>query len=103
MEWHVGQPIVAIVNGPAFKVGDEFTALGVKPQGCCYPGVAILIDVKLEGYDGTQCTQCGRDLGGYWFVERCFMPLDQDISELTNALTEPIVNKKFNLNNLSTL
>ncbi len=105
MEWHVGQPIVAIVDGPAFKTGDEFTVLGVKTQGCCYKGYALLIEIKnnTQGWDGTCCTQCGKDLGGFWFVERCFMPIDQNISELTNILAEPIVSKKFDLNNLSTL
>lgn len=85
MEWYIGQPIVAIKNHQKgrFKKGEEFTTKGLTQKQCC--DKIILIDIGF-GID-TVCSICGRSNGFAGYGSDLFAPLDVDISELTEILT----------------
>jgi len=95
INWYIGQPIVAIVshNQGKFKKGDEFTIKGLRGSFCKCGGVEI--NVGIIGKEGIEnCTTCNiqRDSADsyHWFSEKRFAPLDVNISELTEILSEPI-------------
>jgi hypothetical protein len=98
-KWYIGQTIVAIKNAKYgnIKKGQEFTIKGLMGSDCNCKGV--LIDVGIPDFspkigEKTICGDCGiiSPKKDYimWKVERIFAPLDQDISELTDILKEPI-------------
>jgi hypothetical protein len=98
-KWYIGQPIVAIKNAKYgnIKKGQDFIIKGLMSHQCKCKGV--LIDVGIPDISppiGTymRCGECGTSeiKNDYimWKVEKLFAPLDQDISELTDILKEPI-------------
>jgi hypothetical protein len=93
-KWYIGKPIVAIKNSKdnVIKKGQEFTIKGVMDSFCgCKDGI---IDVGIKANMGTsRCVRCNKTFPNnyiLWKTERLFAPLDQDISELTDILKEPI-------------
>lgn len=93
MKWYIGQPIVAIKNHSEgdFKNGDEFIIKGLSMSKCgCKK---TLIDVGNSWFiAGIRCATCGvitlTNDNIAWYGHPCFAPLDQDISELTEILTQ---------------
>jgi hypothetical protein len=92
MKWYIGQPIVAIKNhvDGIFKNGDEFVIQGLKTQPCC-GRVTIYIGIQTS-HGICECV-CGikSPNDNYWDSKN-FAPLDVDISELTELLTNKEVN-----------
>lgn len=96
MKWYIGQPIVAIKNHPqgVFKKGDEFVIKGLRESICRCKEIDIDIDIGLydETANAVQCDACGyfslTSNKTWWFSESRFAPLDTDISELTEILTQ---------------
>ena len=85
MKWYIGQPIVAIKNQQQgrFKKGQEFIIMGLTQKQCC--DKTILIDI---GFGiTTHCRICDRSNGFAGYGSDLFAPLDVDISELTEILT----------------
>ena len=85
MKWYIGQPIVAIKNHTQgrFKKGQEFIIIGLTQKQCC--DKIILIDIGL-GFT-TACCICDGSNGFAGYSSNSFAPLDVDISELTEILT----------------
>lgn len=81
--WYIGQRIVSVKTGPAFKKDDEFVIKGLKPD-CCGPGLDILVD----GVKDTHCSNCKKLLGGSWFHESCFSPLQSFGEEVTERISQ---------------
>lgn len=92
MNWYIGQPIVAIKNSECgdFKKGQEFTIKGIRISWCNCGNTNI--DIGLISHTGiSRCGRCQsliQNGGSLWKSEVCFAPLDQDISELTEILTQ---------------
>jgi hypothetical protein len=95
MNWYIGQEIVCVKTHSqgAIKRGQSFKIKGLRNSRCGCK--TVLIDI---GYTDNKplwlCDDCGR-LGQdsspvWWFDESLFAPLDQDISELTEILEQPI-------------
>lgn len=94
MNWYIGQKIVAIKSHSqlAFMKGNEFTVNGLCTAMCNCDNVYINIGV-VSVVTEHKCIRCGKVYhanGIWWFSEKLFAPIDQDISELTNILNEPI-------------
>lgn len=96
-KWYIGQDIVCIKdhNGLEFKVGDTFTIKGLISSLCKCCDVFIDIGRLEPGWSlGGMCSVCNTIVKGHngiWhFKEIYFAPLDQDISELVNILSNPI-------------
>jgi len=94
MNWYIGQPIVAIANHSQgmFKKGDEFVINALRKKDCGCKDLFIDIGHR-EGYIGNvRCHLCNRIAESgtniNWYTEICFAPLDTDISELTEILTQ---------------
>lgn len=93
MKWYIGQPIVAIENSPNNEIikGKEYIIKGLGIECSC--GV-ITIDVGISMCNNTSTAicVCGKrnpnKIQG--FAETRFAPLDVNISELTNILSEPL-------------
>lgn len=95
MKWYIGQPIVAIRNHDKgrFSKGQEFVVDGIKRSFCNCKGVLLDIGFaattqKIKCYK-CECVFQVND-GINWMHERNFAPLDQDISELTEILEQPL-------------
>ena len=94
MNWYIGQPIVAIENHPqgAFKKGDDFTIKALSESFCKCKETDIDVGLKDNEADVCYCSRCrtGKPTidGVWWFSEVNFAPLDTDISELTEILTQ---------------
>jgi hypothetical protein len=94
-KWYIGQPIVAIEKSPNFEIkkGKEYEIKGINFCGCgCR---TLILDVGIEyNANGNKyvCSASGKHYYGNYkgFSETRFAPLDQDISELTDILKEPI-------------
>lgn len=93
MKWYIGQPIVAIRNHTKgkFKKGDEFTIKGLRTSNCYCPETEIDIGF-LKEFNISSCPSCKKEwvenTNQSWFSEKSFAPLDVDISELTEILTQ---------------
>ena len=85
MKWYIGQPIVAIENHSTgeYKKGDEFIIESLR-VGCKH--APILIGIGHSGKTG--CKKCGFIADGSPYCSSAFAPIDQDISELTEILTQ---------------
>ena len=85
MKWYIGQPIVAIKNHRhgRFKKGQEFIIMGLTQKQCCDKIILIDIGVGIT----THCSTCGSSSGFAGYSSNLFAPLDVDISELTEILT----------------
>lgn len=85
MNWHIGQRIVAVFSTDEWTKGDEFTIDGIKKKGCC--DRSILLTIGRHGIN-TECGKCCGSLGGMWFNERCFAPIQSrpELSELTDEM-----------------
>ena len=95
MKWYIGQPIVAIINTKCghIKKGQEFTIKGLRRSWCTCDSVQIDIGL-IPKSPLSICGKCRKETenGGIaWKSEICFSPLDQDISELTEILEQPII------------
>lgn len=94
MNWYIGQPIVAIKNSKCGKIkkGDEFIIHGLQTMCKCTP-IGIDVNIKYFGKNKKyKCTKCGNTFylnNKLWKNSNLFAPLDVDISELTNILSEP--------------
>lgn len=102
MNWYIGQPIVAIKDSNCGKIkkGQEFIIKGLMSTFCKCK--IMHIDVGLEADMGRiQCLTCMTKWKSriLWKREELFAPLDQDISELTEILENPIF-KPFELKTL---
>ncbi len=104
MNWYIGQPIVAIKNHSygMFKIGQEFEIKQLKLNPCRCGDRHVLIHVGINyqnrfGVYRDECANC-KSKGPAttdpttFFHERCFAPLDIDLSEIHEALkqTEPV-------------
>lgn len=93
MNWHTGQPILAIKNSQCGKIkkGQEFIIKGLRECPCnCEQHIQIDVGIiyhSIAPYE--KCGGCGcirlKD-PVHWKHEELFAPLDQDISELTEIL-----------------
>ena len=96
MNWYIGQEIVAIRNHPQryFKKGNTFKIVGLQQGVCGCAGVDINIGFGGNTWKMQYCNKCGQTYDTnstiIWFGEKNFAPLDQDISELTEILEQPI-------------
>lgn len=93
-KWYVGQPIVAIKNSScgSIKKGQEFKIQGLMGFFCSCKEINIDVGIKAV-MNTSRCERCNKTFPNnyiLWKVERLFAPLDQDISELTDILKEPI-------------
>jgi len=93
MNWYIGQPIIAIVNSRCgrIKKGEEFVIMGLSDNTCRCP--SIHIDIGLMAKFGNQeCPICGSTWHSsiLWKREELFAPLDVDISELTEIISNPV-------------
>ena len=94
-KWYVGQPIVTIKNskdGIIIK-NKEYNIKGIINSFCACSHV--LLDIGIASTANTsRCGRCRKEgfinNGILWKAEILFAPLDQDISELTDILKEPI-------------
>jgi hypothetical protein len=92
MNWYIGQPIVAIRNHSqgAFRKNQEFKICGLRvcPCGC----KSVNIDIGRRSGNEWLCLASNytEKTPVWWFNEGNFAPLDQDISELTEILEQPI-------------
>lgn len=93
MKWYIGQPIVAIRNHPQgrFKKGQEFIIKGLRASNCNCEETEIDIGL-IKLYRISTCSFCNKDwtenTNSHFFSEKNFAPLDVDISELTELLTQ---------------
>ena len=98
MNWYIGQEIVAIRthNDNLYKRGQDFIIKGLSLTTCrCnYVLIDVGIPYDYEKFAGCmKCDKCGCTCnvnGFYLFHENRFAPLDQDISELTELLSQPV-------------
>jgi hypothetical protein len=94
MNWYIGQPIVALENHfqGAFKKGDEFVIKGLREAICKCKEIDIDIGLIEKNANAESCRVCGfftmTTNTTWWFSEKRFAPLDTDISELTEILTQ---------------
>jgi len=95
MKWYIGQPVVAITNHSqgCFKKGQEFTIRGLQSNVCKCNDVEIDVGVRadIQVNEWVRCEQCNAlyySTAIWWFAEDKFAPLDTDISELTEILTQ---------------
>ena len=95
MNWYIGQEIVCVKthSNKAVVRGRTYTIKSLERSPCKCPDV--LIDVGLSDYgDLYQCCDCRMSFEDtsnvFWFSEYLFAPLDQDISELTEILSQPV-------------
>lgn len=88
MNWYIGQPIVAIKNHSRkhYVKGKEEKITGLA-EGCeHYP---ILLGIGRN--DTTYCEHCGKRFNATaQYDARSFEPLDINISELTDILSQPV-------------
>lgn len=103
MEWHLGQPIVAIHNSydKQIKKNSDYTIQGLSTMPCC-GAVVINVGVQPIAEDSSKPSthllcRCGKYIPistvpaqALGYGENHFAPLDVDISELTKQLEEPI-------------
>lgn len=94
MNWYIGQEIVCIRTHSQRKViyGKTYVIKGLRETSCKCNYVLIDIGIRIS-FSKSFCYRCGdlnfADSIGY-FNEILFAPLDQDISELTEILEQPI-------------
>lgn len=91
IKWYIGQPVVCISSLPVQSIskGKEYTIKGIRLCECG--------DVQLNVGTSNSCvfqvcSCCGKNFKNdrYYRATR-FAPLDVDISELTEILSEPIL------------
>ena len=94
MNWYIGQPIVAIKNHPqgAFTKGQEFVIKSLRTSSCKCNEIEIDIGMTEEVAHTLSRSGCGQVVldkrSTWWFSDKRFAPLDTDISELTELLTQ---------------
>lgn len=90
MNWYIGQDIVCIKSAGYYKKDQIYTIKGLQSGFCKCGGVNL--DLGFKSASGLMtCDICWHSEGTsiLWCYENDFAPLDQDISELTEILTNP--------------
>lgn len=94
MSWCIGMPVVALgssSDGDRIK-GKVYTIVGLRQCVCKCGGVELDVNIRdYDDYDFLKCSICLHEepyMSVVWQLERHFAPLDQDISELTEILTQ---------------
>jgi len=95
MKWYIGQPIVAIRNSKSGDVvkGKDYVIKAIITPECNCKELGFDIGIKSNSIKSV-CADCGLsffNLSGFLYKgETMFAPLDQDISELTEILKQPL-------------
>ena len=98
MNWYIGQEIVCVKTHSLklVKRGKTYTIRGLAKSQCNCGYVMIDVGISYNNIHPSgqqECSECGNAFftnGLFWFNECLFAPLDQDISELTEILEQPI-------------
>jgi hypothetical protein len=95
MNWFIGQEIVCVRAHPDSSLvrGKTYTIKALCMAYCSCSHILIDVGIRFDPSRGNRCVICDfrYNSGGIgWYNESRFAPLDQDISELTEILEQPI-------------
>lgn len=86
--FYVGQKVVAVANHQKrmFKIGEQFTIMGIVPSRCKCSGWEVDIGIVSNSYRG-HCTDCNgfystNDLI-YWFDAASFVPFHENFQSIS--------------------